>query len=111
MPESSRAERSRNPQRPWPWSCFRSRKRLESPALSTAHLHREDAKKGGISDLAYDNIQEEMLRIHCRLGERSVEYALECEPDDDLEQALINAALTNRHWIWTDETSSMGHLS
>ena len=53
----------------------------------------KSTRKGRISDLAYDNIQEEKLRISCTRGEWHLEYALECEPDEDCEQAVINAAL------------------
>ena len=53
----------------------------------------KSAKKGRISDLTYDSIQEEKIRINCTRDGRNVEYALECELDYDVEQAVINAAL------------------
>lgn len=77
----------------------------------------KSAKKGRILDLTYDHIQEEKVRISCTRKERNVEYALECEPAYDLEQAVINAALDeqaadldhrdelNGSFISIDETS------
>ena len=107
--ESSRTDRSRNPQRAWPHSTSRPRRRSESSAPSAACVCREDdeclsmgrtsvkcAKKGRISDLTYDHIREEKIRISCTCNGRNIEYALECEPDYDLEQALINVALVDQ---------------
>ena len=56
----------------------------------------KSAKKGHISALTYDNIQGETIRISCTRDGRNVKYALECEPDYDLEQAVINAALDDQ---------------
>ena len=56
----------------------------------------KSAKSGRISDLTYDCIQEEKIRISCTREGRSVEYALECEPDYDIERAVINAALDDQ---------------
>ena len=53
----------------------------------------KSAKKCRISNLTYDSIHEEKIRINCTRDSRNVEYALECEPDYDVEQAVINAAL------------------
>ena len=54
------------------------------------------AKKGCISDLTYDNIQEEKIQISCTRKGRNVEHALECKLDYDVEQAVINAALNEQ---------------
>ena len=107
--ESSRTERSRKPQRVWPRSSSISRRRSESRAPSTTRVHREEdkcpsmgrvsaksAKRGSISDLVYDDIQEERLRISCVQGGRSVEYTLKGGPDSDDEQAVINATLDDQ---------------
>ena len=60
------------------------------------HMSVKSAKKGRISDLTYDNIQEEKIRISCTGDGWNVEYALECEPDYDLELSVINAALDDQ---------------
>ena len=60
------------------------------------HTSAKSAKKGRILDLTYDNIQEEKIRISCTRDRRNVEYALECKPDYDLQQAVINAALNDQ---------------
>ena len=70
-------------------STSRPRRRSESRAPSTTRVRREDdecplmgctsaksAKKGCISDLTYDSIQEEKIRISCTREGRNVEYAL-----------------------------------
>ena len=54
------------------------------------------AKKGRISHLAFDDIKEERLRISCVRGEWSIDYALECCPDSDNKQVVINAALDDQ---------------
>ena len=85
------------------------RKRSESRAPSTACVHREEdecptmgrasaksAKLGRISDLTYVCIQEEKIRISCTSEGRNVEYALECEPDYDIERTVNNAALDDQ---------------
>ena len=108
-PESSGVSRSRKTQRRWPRSTSRPRRRLESQAPSTARVHREEdecpllgrtstksAKTGRISDLTYDCIQEEKIQISCTREGRNVEYALECEPDYDIERAVIDAALNDQ---------------
>ena len=51
---------------------------------------------GRISELTDDCIQEEKIRITCMREGRSVEYALECEPDYDIEKAVIDAALDDQ---------------
>ena len=56
----------------------------------------KNAKSGSISDLTYDCIQEEEIRISCRRKGRSVEYALECEPDYGVERAVINEVLDDQ---------------
>ena len=56
----------------------------------------KSAKLGRISDLTYDCIQEEKIRISCTREGRNVEYALECEPDNDIEREVINAALVDQ---------------
>ena len=63
---------------------------------SMGHTSAKSAKKGRILDLTYDNIQEEKIRISCTRDRRNVEYALECKPDYDLQQAVINAALNDQ---------------
>ena len=78
-------------------------------APSTTRMHWEEdeypsmgrtstksAKTGRISDLLYDSIQEEKIRISCTREGRNVEYALECEPDYDIERAVIDAALNDQ---------------
>ena len=58
----------------------------------------KSAKKGCISDLAYDRIQKENLNITCEREGRSVEYALECLPDEDSDEgeAVIRKALNDQ---------------
>ena len=56
----------------------------------------KSAKLGCISDLTYDCIQEEKIRISCTCEGRNVEYALECEPDYDIKKAVIDAALDDQ---------------
>lgn len=54
------------------------------------------AKKGRISDLVCDDIEEESLRIICVQGGQSVEYALKCSSDGDHDQEVINAVLNDQ---------------
>ena len=109
-----------------------TRSRSESRPPSTSPVHREDdecvsmrrvslksAKKGRISDFAYDRIQEESIQISCEREERSVTYALECPPDEysDDGEAVIREALDDQEldldaWdeldislVWIDEAS------
>ena len=58
----------------------------------------KSAKKGRISDLVYNQIQEENLNITCEREGRSVEYALECPPDEDSDEgeAVIRKALDDQ---------------
>ena len=77
----------------------------------------KSAKKERISNLTYDHMQEKKIGVSCKRKERNVEYALECEPDYDLKQAVITAALDeqaadlnprdelNGSFISIDETS------
>ena len=67
--------------------------RNECEHCSLGRVSKEIAKKGRISDLLSDTIQEEKLLVRCETGRRSVEYALEASPLSDREQAVINAAL------------------
>ena len=60
------------------------------------HTSAKSAKLGHISDLTYDCIQEEKIQITCIPEGRSVEYALECEPDYDIKKAVIDAALDDQ---------------
>ena len=99
--ESSQVDRSRKSQQTWPRSTSRPRRRSESCAPSTTRVRREEdecpsmgrtstksAKKGRIS--------KEKIRISCLCDGRNVEYAVECEPDYEVEQAVINAALNQQ---------------
>ena len=74
-------EHSRRPHRDWPRRSLVSRRRSESRAPSTARVHREEykhrslgrvskesAKKGRISNLLYDTVQEEKLLVRCARG-------------------------------------------
>ena len=70
----------------------------------------KSAKKGRISDLTYDSIQEEKIRISCMREGRNVEYALECEPDYDIEREVINATLDDQA-ADLDGTSLTSHSS
>ena len=79
MPESSGVDRSRRIQQRWPWSTCRPSRRLVSRAPPTACVH-----------------QEEKFRISCTRKDRSVECALECELDHDIERAVINEALDDQ---------------
>ena len=56
-------------------------------------MSKESAKKGRISDLLYDTVQEEKLLVLCATGGRSVEYALEASLLSERRQGVINAAL------------------
>ena len=56
----------------------------------------KSAKSGRISDLTYNCIQEGKIRISCTREGRNVEYALECEPDYDIERAVIDTVLDDQ---------------
>ena len=92
-------ELSRKPQREWPRSGSVSRRRSESRAPSATRVYRDrdehrslgrvskgSAKKGLISELLYDTVQEEHLLVRYKTGSRSVEYALEARPLSDHSQ-------------------------
>ena len=74
-------------------SIYTRVRREEDECLSMGCTSAKSAKKGRISDLTYNSIQEEKIRISCTRKGRNVEYALECEPDYDIKQALITAVL------------------
>ena len=66
--------------------------------MSMGRVSLKSAKKGPISDLAYDRIQEESIQISCEQEGRSVRYALECPPDKDSNdgEAVIREALDDQ---------------
>ena len=104
-----RRERSRRQSREWPRGNSVTRRRSESRPPSAARVHKDDlqnlstghvskqtAKKGRISDLLYDTVQEEQLLVRFKAGEQSVEYALDPSPVSDHGQrdsALDDQAL------------------
>ena len=71
-------------------------RREEDECLSIGRTSTKSAKKGRISDLTYDSIQEKKVQISCTCKGRNVEYALECEPDYNTERAVINAGLDDQ---------------
>ena len=86
MQESSGVKSSRKTQRRLPRGTSRPRRRSELRVPSTRRVHREEdecpsmgctftksAKKGRISDLTYDCIQEEKIWINSTHEGRNVE--------------------------------------
>ena len=59
-------------------------------------VSKQTAKKGRISDLLYDTVQEEKLLVRFETDARSVEYALHASPVSDREQRDIDAALDDQ---------------
>ena len=59
----------------------------------TGFESQETIKKGEISDLLYNRVQEEDLAIQCSKDSRTVCYTVERSPRDDRRQAVIDAAL------------------
>ena len=89
-------ERSRKQSREWPRGNLVTRRQSKSHPLSAARVHRDEfehrslgrvskqtAKKGRISDLLYDTVQEEKLLVQFKSCERSVEHALDASPVSD----------------------------
>ena len=56
-------------------------------------MSKQSAKKGGISDLLYDTIQQEKLLLWCKTGRRSMQYTIEASLVSDCGQRDIDAAL------------------
>ena len=56
-------------------------------------VSKQTAKKGRISDLLYDTVQEEQLLVRFKTGEWSIEYALDASPVSDHSQRDIESAL------------------
>ena len=84
-------------------------RRSESRPPSAARVHRDDfehrslgrvskqtAKKGRISDLLYDTVQEEKLLVQFKTGGRSVEFALNASQVSDHGQRDIDSALDDQ---------------
>ena len=56
-------------------------------------VSKQTAKKGRISDLLYDTVQEEQLFVQVKTGEWSVEYALDASLVTDHGKQDIDSAL------------------
>ena len=102
-------ERSRRQYREWLRGRSVSRRQSESRPPSATRGHKDEfehrslgrvskmsAKKGRISYLLYDTVQEEKLLVWCETGGWSVEYALKARPVSDCGQRDIDTALDDQ---------------